>query len=69
MKNNLVTHIKTDKKTFEADLIIMCIGFRPNNQLYKDQLDTTPNGALITNEYMQTSNPDVFACGLCECPL
>lgn len=61
--NNLVTHIKTNKATYETDLVIMCIGFRPNDTLYKGILETTPNGALITNEYMQTSNPDVFACG------
>src|SRR5690554_4404080 len=61
--NELVTHIKTNKATYETDLVIMCIGFRPNDTLYKGILETTPNGALITNEYMQTSNPDVFACG------
>ncbi|WP_025724792.1 FAD-dependent oxidoreductase [Acholeplasma granularum] len=62
---NVVTHIKTDKMTYETDLVIMCIGFRPNDTLYKGILETTPNGALITNEFMQTSNPDVFACGDC----
>ncbi|WP_264229484.1 FAD-dependent oxidoreductase [Acholeplasma laidlawii] len=61
--NELVTHIKTNKATYETDLVIMCIGFKPNDTLYKGILETTPNGALITNEYMQTSNPDVFACG------
>lgn len=61
--NDLVTHIKTNKATYETDLVIMCIGFRPNDTLYKGILETTPNGALITNQYMQTSNPDVFACG------
>ena len=61
--NDLVTHIKTNKATYETDLVIMCIGFKPNDTLYKGVLETTPNGALITNEYMQTSNPDVFACG------
>lgn len=61
--NDLVTHIKTNKATYETDLVIMCIGFKPNDTLYKGILETTPNGALITNEYMQTSNPDVFACG------
>ncbi|NLK12872.1 MAG: FAD-dependent oxidoreductase, partial [Candidatus Phytoplasma sp.] len=60
-----VTHISTDKETFEVDMVIMCVGFRPNTQLFKKDLDTTPNGALIVNEYMQTSNPDVYACGDC----
>ncbi len=60
-----VTHIVTDKNTFEADLVIMCIGFRPNTVLYQNHLSTTPNGAIIVNEYMQTSNSDVYACGDC----
>lgn len=64
-EGNKVTHIMTDKDTFEADLIIMCIGFRPNTVLYQNHLKTAPNGALIVNEYMQTSNPDVYACGDC----
>ncbi|VEU83299.1 FAD-dependent oxidoreductase [Acholeplasma hippikon] len=62
---DIATHIITDKEAFEADLIIMCIGFRPNASLYQGQLDTTPNGAIIVNEYMQTSNKDVYACGDC----
>ncbi len=65
VKDGLVTQIKTDKETFDTELVIMCIGFRPNNKLYNNVLKTTPNGALIVNEYMQTSNPDVYACGDC----
>src|SRR5690606_10831974 len=64
-EGNRVTHITTDKDEFEADLVIMCIGFRPNTKLYEGVLKTTPNGALVVNEYMQTSNPDVYACGDC----
>jgi len=60
-----VTHIKTNKAVHETDLVIMCIGFRPNDFLYKGKLETSPNGALIVNEYMQTSNKDVYACGDC----
>ncbi|NLK13084.1 MAG: FAD-dependent oxidoreductase, partial [Candidatus Phytoplasma sp.] len=30
-----VTHISTDKETFEVDMVIMCVGFRPNTQLFK----------------------------------
>ena len=65
VEGDQVTHISTDKETFEVDMVIMCVGFRPNTQLFKNDLDTTPNGALIVNEYMQTSNPDVYACGDC----
>ncbi|MBN3490001.1 FAD-dependent oxidoreductase [Acholeplasma equirhinis] len=64
-EGNKVTAIMTDKETFETDLVIMCIGFRPNQKLYEGVLKTSPNGALVVNEYMQTSNPDVYACGDC----
>lgn len=55
--------IKTTKGTYETDLIVMSVGFRPNTDLFKGELEMTENGALITNDYMQTSNPDIFAAG------
>lgn len=55
--------IKTDAGHFSADLVIMSVGFRPATQLFKGQLEMTENGALIINDYMQTSDPDVFAAG------
>ena len=44
-------------------MVILCVGFRPNNDLVKDQLETMPNGAIIVNDYMETSVKDVFAAG------
>lgn len=55
--------VKTDKNSYTVDLAILCIGFKPNTDLFKDQLDMLPNGAIITDEYMQTSAPDVYAAG------
>ena len=55
--------VKTDQGDYPADLVIMSVGFRPNTQLFTGQLDMLPNGALIVNDYMQTSHPDVFAAG------
>ena len=55
--------VTTDKGTYEADLVILGIGFRPNTELLTGQVDMLPNGAIKTNEYMQTSQPDVFAAG------
>lgn len=60
-----VQRVVTDKETYEVDLVILCIGFKPNTQLLKGQLEMLPNGAIIINEYMQTSNPDVYAAGDC----
>ncbi|MHC5373745.1 FAD-dependent oxidoreductase [Enterococcus sp. LJL120] len=58
-----VKMVKTASQSFDADMVILCVGFMPNNELVKDQLETMPNGALKVNDYMQTSHPDVFAAG------
>ncbi|KRM95183.1 NAD(FAD)-dependent dehydrogenase [Liquorilactobacillus aquaticus DSM 21051] len=55
--------IKTDKKAIAADLAILCIGFRPNTALLADKVEMTPNGAIITDDYMRSSDPDILAAG------
>lgn len=60
-----LSRVVTDKDKFEADLVILCIGFAPNTKLIKGKLDTLPNGAIIIDEYMRTSEKDVFAAGDC----
>ncbi|WP_424767637.1 FAD-dependent oxidoreductase [Paenibacillus sp. sgz302251] len=58
-----VTTVVTTAGEYEADLVVLCIGFRPNTELLKGQVDMLPNGAIIVDEYMRTSKPDVFAAG------
>ena len=58
-----VKAVVTDKGEHEADMVILCIGFRPNTDLFKGKLDMIPNGAIKVDEYMRTSKPDVFAAG------
>ncbi len=60
-----VTKVITDKGEYDADLVVLCIGFAPNTKLLAGQLDMLPNGAIVIDEYMQTSQPDVFAAGDC----
>ncbi|SDS31145.1 NADPH-dependent 2,4-dienoyl-CoA reductase, sulfur reductase [Paenibacillaceae bacterium GAS479] len=62
-ENGRVTTVITDKGEYEADLVVLCIGFRPGTDLLKGQLDMLDNGALLVDEYMRTSNPDVLAAG------
>lgn len=64
-ENNKVSKVITNKGEFEADLVVLCIGFKPNTNLVKDKLETLPNGAIIIDEYMRTSRLDVFAAGDC----
>ncbi|QOS98299.1 FAD-dependent oxidoreductase [Brevibacterium sp. JNUCC-42] len=58
-----VSKVITTKGEYETDLVILCIGFRPNTGLLEGQVDMLGNGAIIVNEYMQTSKADVYAAG------
>lgn len=62
-ENGVLNKVVTTGGEYEADMVILCVGFRPNNDLVKDQLETMPNGAIIVDNYMKTSVPDVFAAG------
>ncbi|TWI54056.1 nitrite reductase large subunit NirB [Halalkalibacter nanhaiisediminis] len=53
-----------DGSEVEADLVIMAVGVRPNIQLAIDSgLET--NRAIIVNDHLQTSDPDIYAVGEC----
>ncbi|MYL59296.1 NADH oxidase [Virgibacillus halodenitrificans] len=62
---DVVEKVITDQGEYKADLVVMCIGFRPNTQLFNGQIDMLGNGAIVVNEYMQTSVADVYAAGDC----
>jgi NADPH-dependent 2,4-dienoyl-CoA reductase/sulfur reductase-like enzyme len=58
-----VTAVETTNGMYEADLVILCIGFQPNTHLFKGQINMLDNGAIKVDEFMRTSNKDVFAAG------
>jgi NADPH-dependent 2,4-dienoyl-CoA reductase/sulfur reductase-like enzyme/rhodanese-related sulfurtransferase len=53
----------------KADMVILAIGVRPNTGLAVDAgLEIGRTRAISVNEYLQTSDPDIFAGGDCvEC--
>ncbi|WP_427910797.1 FAD-dependent oxidoreductase [Pediococcus parvulus] len=55
--------IQTDKTSHEADLAIVSTGFMANTDLLCGQVDMDRHGAILINDYLQTSNPDVYAAG------
>ena len=61
--NGKVSKVITNKNEYSADLVILCIGFKPNTDLVKGQLEMLPSGAIVIDEYMRTSREDVFAAG------
>ncbi|WP_226669356.1 FAD-dependent oxidoreductase [Metabacillus litoralis] len=62
-ENNKVTAVETSHGTYQADLVILCIGFKPNTDLFKGQIDMLENGAIKVDDYMVTSHKDVLAAG------
>ena len=58
-----VNKVHTPSQSFDADMVILCVGFRPTTDLLKDKVDMLPNGAIVVDSYMKTSNPDIFAAG------
>lgn len=58
-----VKEVVTDQATFSADLVVLSAGARPNTAWLQDAVKILPNGMIKTNEYMQTSDPDIFAIG------
>jgi len=53
-------------KEIPADMIILGIGCTANTELAKMAgLELGPTKGVAVNRYMQTSDPDVFACGDC----
>lgn len=55
--------VVTDQGEYTAQFAVLAIGFLPNTDLVRGQLDMMDNGAIITNDYMQSSVPYVYAAG------
>ncbi len=56
----------SDGREISADVVIVSIGARPNSDIAKEAgLAIGQRGGIIVDEYMRTSNSDVFAVGDC----
>lgn len=57
-------NVKTDSTSeFPVDGAFIFIGYIPNTDLFKGQLDLDEEGYILVNERKQTSVPGVFAAG------
>src|SRR5262249_49361710 len=52
-----------ERKEIPVEGVFVAIGHTPNTGLFHGQLDTDPNGYIITHAGRRTSVPGVFACG------
>ncbi len=64
--NHRVERLYTDKGEYPADVVVVCIGVKPNTQLFADAENAfAPNGALRVDRQMKTVIPDIYAAGDC----
>ena len=61
-----VEKVITNKGEYEADLVIVATGVRPNTTFLKDtNIDMLKNGAIIVDEFGKTSVEDIYSAGDC----
>lgn len=63
--NEKVEEVVTDKNVYPADMVVLCIGFKPNTALGAGRIETFRNGAYLVNKKQETSVRDVYAIGDC----
>ncbi len=58
--------VKTSGPEIPADIVVVAVGVRPNSTLAREAgLEIGPLGEIQVNEYLQTSDPDIYAGGDC----
>jgi rhodanese-related sulfurtransferase len=61
-----LAEVVTTNGRFPTTLALLSIGLRPNVSLAKEAgLLIGPSGGIYVNEYMQTSDPNIYAAGDC----
>ncbi len=65
-ENGRVTKVITDKRTLEADLVVMAAGIRPNTGIAREAgLNLTERGLIAVDDHLRTSDPDIYSGGDC----
>ncbi len=66
-RNGKLAGVKlADNTVIDCELAVMAIGVRPNSDLaIAAGLETGKFGGITVNQYMQTSDPDIYAAGDC----
>ena len=62
--NDGKTVVLTDGSTVDTEMTLLSIGVRPNTGFVKDAgIEVNQRGGVIVDEYMQTSDPNIYAIG------
>lgn len=60
----LVENVKTgERREIPVAAVFIYVGMIPNTQLVRHLVQTTPEGYVLTDEYMRTNVPGLFAAG------
>ena len=60
--NHLI--VSLDSQVLSTDVVIMSVGVRPESNIAKEAgLTLNPRGAIVVDEYMRTSDEDIYAVG------
>ncbi|QHV93573.1 nitrite reductase large subunit NirB [Spirosoma endbachense] len=55
-----------DGSKLDVDMLVISAGIRPRDELAKSAgIDTHPRGGIIVDNFLQTSDPSIFAIGEC----
>ena len=61
-----VTKVVTSDQEIPSDIVLIAVGVRPNAKLAQESgLKIGKTGGIAVNEYLQTTDPDIYAGGDC----
>jgi len=64
VKSVTIENVKTrEQKQLAVDGVFIFIGHKPNNELYKGQIQIDERGFIMVNHKMETDKPGVYAAG------
>lgn len=55
--------VDTLKGSYEADYLLVATNFQPNTDMVREILDCNPDQTIIVDDYLETSQPHIFAIG------
>ncbi|KSU81823.1 NADPH-dependent 2,4-dienoyl-CoA reductase, sulfur reductase [Fictibacillus enclensis] len=61
-----VQFVKTDKRDYPTDMVIVAAGVKPNvSMIQNTEVRLHESGAILVNRYMETNVKDIYAAGDC----
>ncbi|HEM6289411.1 TPA: FAD-dependent oxidoreductase [Streptococcus suis] len=55
--------VSTMKGSYQVDLVLPSTNLRPNQMIGKEKFELLPNGTIWTDDYLETSQKNIFAVG------